>query len=178
MKNKIFITELNDYPLREFVKACAGFFEGSPWIAERAWHQRPFRDRNHLHQELMKIVLQAANDDQLGLLQAHPDLVGGLANQCALTNESRQEQTAAGLTQLTATEVSSFQDYNARYKAKFGFPFILCARENKAASILAAFPIRLQNSTDEEIQTALKEICKISRLRLEDRIEDDIVSRC
>ena len=45
---------------------------------------------------------------------------------------------------------------------------MICARENKQASILAGFDARLGNSRDEEIATALGEIAKITRLRLLD----------
>ena len=122
----------------------------------------------------MKSVFTASNNEQMELLRAHPDLVGGLAGESTLSEKSRQEQTAAGLTVLTRAEVDAFQDFNSQYKARFGFPFILCARENKTAAILAAFPVRLQNSIDTEIQTALNEIGKISRLRLMDRVEDTV----
>ena len=54
---------------------------------------------------------------------------------------------------------------------------MICARENRKDAILAAFPQRLQNSREQEIATALAEIDKIARLRLNDAVwEDD--DRC
>jgi 2-oxo-4-hydroxy-4-carboxy--5-ureidoimidazoline (OHCU) decarboxylase len=49
---------------------------------------------------------------------------------------------------------------------------VICARENKKEAILAAFPVRLQNTREEELQTALTEIYKIARLRLMDAVEE------
>ena len=57
---------------------------------------------------------------------------------------------------------------NKQYRDKFGFPFVICARENKKDSILAGFDARLGNTRDQEIATALGEIAKIAHLRLLD----------
>jgi 2-oxo-4-hydroxy-4-carboxy--5-ureidoimidazoline (OHCU) decarboxylase len=69
---------------------------------------------------------------------------------------------------LTPEEVGLFQTNNAAYKAKFGFPFIICARLNKKDAILNGFKARLQNSREQEIAAALAEIFKIAELRLRD----------
>ncbi|MEI7721983.1 MAG: 2-oxo-4-hydroxy-4-carboxy-5-ureidoimidazoline decarboxylase, partial [Verrucomicrobiota bacterium] len=79
-------------------------------------------------------------------------------------------QAAAGLTHLSPEEAQSFLSYNQDYRKKFGFPFILCARLNKKEAILATFPQRLAQNRAAEITTALEEIAKIARLRLEDVI--------
>jgi 2-oxo-4-hydroxy-4-carboxy-5-ureidoimidazoline decarboxylase len=50
------------------------------------------------------------------------------------------------------------------------FPFVICARLNKKAVILAGFEQRLKNSREQEIKTALEEILKIAELRLRDLI--------
>ncbi len=115
-------------------------------------------------------MLTATTDEQVKLIASHPDLVGRLAREGKLTHESTREQAAAGLAQLSAQEVKLFERYNADYRAKFGFPFVICARENKKDAILAAFPLRLQNTRPQEIDTALSEIAKIARLRLLDSV--------
>ena len=83
------------------------------------------------------------------------------------------EQAAAGLTVLSREEIELFDQYNSEYRERFGFPFIICARENKKDAILAAFPVRLKNNVGQEIDTALAEIYKIARLRLIDAIAED-----
>ena len=77
------------------------------------------------------------------------------------------------MTRLTDDEVKLFERYNAEYRAKFGFPFVICAREKKKDAILAAFPVRLGNTREREIETALGEIEKIARLRLLDAVRED-----
>ncbi len=152
----------------EFVRVVGPVFEGSPWIAEAVAEQRPFRSVAALWEAMCAAVREASEKQQLVLIRAHPDLVG----RAVLTVESQGEQTAAGLTDLAPEEVALFEKYNAEYKARFGFPFVICARLNKKDAILAAFPFRLKNTETQERATALGEIYKIARLRLDDLIVD------
>jgi 2-oxo-4-hydroxy-4-carboxy-5-ureidoimidazoline decarboxylase len=162
------LTQLNALSLANFIRVVGPVFEHSPWIAEATWPQRPFASVAALHTALCATVNQATEAQQLALIRAHPDLVGKLALAGQLTRESTTEQASAGLTQLTAAEVAQFQTNNAAYKAKFGFPFIICARLNKKDAILNGFATRLHNSREQEIKTALEEIFKIADLRLKD----------
>jgi OHCU decarboxylase len=168
----ITLRELNESDRAAFCRACGPLFEHSPWIAERTFDRRPFASLDELHGELCRAVRAATRDEQVRLIAAHPDLVGRLAREGRLTRESRREQSAAGLTRLSADEVAAFERYNAEYRAKFGFAFVICARENTKDAILAAFPLRLKNSREQEIETALGEIAKIARLRLLDAVRE------
>src|SRR5207302_11198485 len=130
-------------------------FEHSPWIAEAAWSKRPFADLESLHESLCDTVTCAGEEKQLELIRAHPDLCGRAALAGTLTSASASEQSSAGLSKLSADEIATFQRHNEAYREKFGFPFVICARLNKKEAILKAFPIRLENSREEEIKTAL-----------------------
>lgn len=161
------VHELNALDREEFTRALAPLFEHSPWIPARACARRPFNDRENLFAALRETVMKAGNDEKLSLIRAHPDLVGN----ATLTRESAGEQQSAGLGSLTSGEVEQFRNFNAEYKERFGFPFVICARLNKKEAILNAFPIRLQNSREREIETALNEIFKIAELRMKDLVE-------
>ncbi len=167
------LTQLNRADLQEFVGLVGGAWEHSPWIAERAWSRRPFSSVQHLHECMCDAVIVSDRQAKLELINAHPDLVGKLAQQGKLTPESTREQSAAGLMELAPAEVAAFARFNAEYREKFGFPFVICARENKKAAILAAFPVRLSHSAEQEVEAALHEIQKIAYLRLVDLIEED-----
>jgi len=164
------IPELNGLTPPDFVRVVGPVFEHSPWIAEAAWVKRPFTSAQQLHSALCQIVTAAGEEQQLALIRAHPDLVGRAALAGTLTRESTGEQASAGLSQLTPDEITAFQRNNAAYKDKFGFPFVICARLNKKAAILAGFESRLKNSRPQEIKTALEQIFKIAELRLCDLI--------
>jgi 2-oxo-4-hydroxy-4-carboxy-5-ureidoimidazoline decarboxylase len=74
------------------------------------------------------------------------------------------------LSKLSPKEIDLFQIQSAAYRKKFGFPFVICARLNKKEAILTGFEQRLKNSREQEIKTALEEICKIAEFRLRDLI--------
>lgn len=161
------VNDLNTLGRDEFTRALAPVFEHSPWVAERTAGKRPFANRGELHAALCETVMKASNDEKLSLIRAHPDLVGrGL-----LTPESQSEQARARLGELSPEEIERFREYNGRYRERFGFPFVICARLNKKKAILDAFPVRLQNSCEQETETALREIFKIAELRLKDLVE-------
>jgi OHCU decarboxylase len=164
------LDQLNQFTRDQFVAVCGPLFEHSPWIAERTWQRRPFAALDALHAALCETMYGARSDEQLKLIASHPDLVGRLAREGQLTKESTTEQSSAGLSRLSDDEIAAFDRYNAAYRERFGFPFVICARENKKDAILAAFPVRLKNSREQEITTALGEIAKIARLRLLDRV--------
>ena len=158
------LVQLNALPSDDFTRIVGPVFEHSPWVAERTADERPFQTREHLHAAMCESVQRATEDEKLALIRAHPDLVG----RAVLTSESQQEQASAGLGELTPEEVALFDRYNREYRERFGFPFVICARMNKKEAILNAFPQRLQNSREKEIETALAEIYKIADLRLRD----------
>jgi 2-oxo-4-hydroxy-4-carboxy-5-ureidoimidazoline decarboxylase len=143
-----------------------GVFEASPWVAERAWASRPFGSLDALHEAMVDVVERAPSEVRMGLIRAHPDL----ATRAALTPESEREQASAGLDSLTQEQFERIGWLTAAYRAHFGFPFIVCAREHTPDSIIAAAEQRMGSQAEEEVQTALTEIFKIARLRLADLV--------
>ena len=164
------IAALNAADRATFVAAVGFAFEHSPWIAEAAWERRPFANRDELHAAMVRAVDQASEERKIALIAAHPDLAGRVAREGRLTAASRGEQAAAGLHRLTPDELARFDRANGAYRARFGFPFVICAREHDQASILAALERRSGNGRQDEIAAALGEIAKIARLRLEDAV--------
>jgi len=161
------IDQVNGLERHDFTSTFARLFEHSPWIAARTAAKRPFSNRDEFFAALRDTVMKAREEEKLALIRAHPDLVGN----ATLTSESQGEQAAAGLGNLSSGEVAEFRGFNDEYRKKFGFPFVICARENKKEAILAAFPQRLKNSRQAEIETALREIFKIAELRLLDLVQ-------
>ena len=145
-------------------------FEASPWIAREAWEARPFGSVDALHAAMVWVVEHSPRAARLELIRAHPDLAGKAAIAGALTPESTREQAAAGLDRLTPAQYERITTLTAAYRERFGFPFVVCAREHTADSIIATAAARLEARPDEEEQTALSEIAKIARLRLDDLV--------
>lgn len=160
--------------LASFVTHYGDIYEHSPWIAEEAWYQglTETQDTPDGLADIMAGVLTAASAErQLAVIRAHPDLAGKAAVAGALTNDSTREQAGAGLDQCTPEELARFERLNEAYKARFDFPFVMAVKGNDRHKILAAFESRLSNSPDEERRTAIEQINRIARFRLETRIQ-------
>ena len=153
----------------EFVEKFGGIFEHSPWIAERAFALElgPAHDcAAGVHNALARAFRVASEAERLGVLKAHPDLAGKLAQARRLTADSTAEQASAGLDALTDDEREAFTRLNDAYMAKFGFPFIIAVKDNTKAGILAAFRARIDNDRDTEFAAACKQVERIAELRL------------
>ncbi|MEL7526440.1 MAG: allantoinase PuuE [Pseudomonadota bacterium] len=155
----------------EFVERFGGIFEHSPWIAERAFDLElgPAHDcAAGIHNALCRMFRSASRDERLGVLRAHPDLAGKLAQAGRLTAESTSEQASAGLDLLTDEERANFTALNAAYVDKHGFPFIIAVRDHDKASILASFGRRIDNDGETEFAEACRQVERIARHRLQD----------
>lgn len=152
----------------EFVARFGGVYEHSAWIAEDSW---PACQVAHNAEQLAAIMASsvdsASKSAKLELIRAHPDLAGRLAVAGELTAESSAEQASAGLDQCTPEEFEQFQTLNSTYVEKYEFPFVMAVRGSRRSDILKAFAARLHNSYEQEFATALGEIHKIARMRLE-----------
>ncbi|MEI6466132.1 MAG: 2-oxo-4-hydroxy-4-carboxy-5-ureidoimidazoline decarboxylase [Verrucomicrobiota bacterium] len=164
------LAQLNAADVAHFTATLGHLFEHSPWVGERTWPHRPFTDTKQLHAALCATMHAATPALQLALIRAHPDLAGRLAQLHQLTAESTREQASAGLDRLEPEQLAEFNRLNTAYTAKFGFPFIICARLNARAAILAAMRTRSDNPPDTEFATALVEVEKIAWLRLQDTV--------
>ncbi len=153
----------------QFVGHFGSIFEHSPWIAERAFDAElgPANDTaTGLHSALRSQFRMASEDERLGVLRAHPDLAGKLAQAHRLTNASAAEQASAGLDALTDHERGQFEELNAAYVAKFGFPFIIAVRDHTKDAILSAMHTRLGSDRHTEFNTACGQVERIALLRL------------
>lgn len=166
------IEGVNSMGREEFVSLFGAVFECSPWVAEGAQEKRPFDDVDGLHAAFVEAVREAPEDRRVALIRAHPDLAGKAALAGDLTEESANEQASAGLDRLSPGEYERFHRLNAAYREKFGLPYVVCVRDNTKETIFAGAERRLSNTREEEIRAALGEIARISRLRLEDLVED------
>lgn len=154
--------------MSDFVEKYGGIYEHSPWVAEEAAQfVADAEDKEAIAAVMADCVDNASVEKQLELIRAHPDLARKAQIAGELTAESTSEQASAGLDKCSAEEFERFQSLNRAYHEKFAFPFVMAVRNASRADILEAFAARLDNDADVEFETALVEIHKIARLRLE-----------
>ncbi|HKA02390.1 MAG TPA: 2-oxo-4-hydroxy-4-carboxy-5-ureidoimidazoline decarboxylase [Candidatus Solibacter sp.] len=157
------IDQINRLSQKEFMERLGWIFEGSPWVAERAWCHGPFASPDALHAAMVAEVEHANTDEQLALLRAHPDL--GARSQMSSTSVS--EQSGAGLHQLTPEEYAELMQLNSDYRNEFGFPFLFAVKGCTKDDILRSLRERVAGSREEEFRTALEQVFRIARFRLE-----------
>lgn len=159
-----------DMDLPGFLETFGGVYEHSKWVAQAAWDQGLTEQHNTpagLSELMMAVIADADYKPLLDLINAHPDLAGKAAINGELTAESTSEQAGAGISDCTPEEFERFQTLNTEYKTKFGFPFIMAVKGSNRHLILESFVKRLPNDPDTEFQTAINQINKIARFRLD-----------
>ncbi len=161
------LAKINALDRAAFVAALGGVFEHSPWIAEGAWARRPFASVDSLHAAMTAVVRASGKAKQLALLRAHPELAGKAMVRRELTVDSSREQSGAGLTECSPEEFARLQALNARYTAKFGFPFVLAVKGHDRAGILREFARRVEDEPESELAQCLAQVAKIARFRLD-----------
>ncbi|MSP05700.1 MAG: 2-oxo-4-hydroxy-4-carboxy-5-ureidoimidazoline decarboxylase [Acetobacteraceae bacterium] len=151
-----------------FLSALGDVFEGAPWVAERAWYMRPFTSITALHQAMYNAVRGMAPLERIAWLNTLPDL--GAAMEQAINADAVAEHDGLALEQLDAARLARLRDGNAAYRARLGFPFILCARRHTRASLFHELAWRLRNDLASERACAMDQVFLITRLRIADRV--------
>jgi OHCU decarboxylase len=154
----------------EFVATFGGVFEHSPWIAGAVW-DLGLTGRHDtaagLHQPFWEVIRQSGREEKLALLRSHPELAVGVVSDEQLTESSQSEQRGAGLDRCSPEEFSEYQKLNACYREKFGFPFIMAVKGCNRHDILESFRARLENTGDEEFRSAVEQVIRIGRFRID-----------
>ena len=144
------------------LRAC-----GSPRWVDRMMQRRPFGNDARL--------LFAARNEWFGLTESdwleayaqHPpigDRASLAARFPATHGLSAKEQAAVGT--AGADVLDALAEANARYLARFGFIFIVCATGKSAEEMLQLLRDRLPNDRATELRIAAEEQAKIIALRL------------
>ncbi|XP_076048060.1 2-oxo-4-hydroxy-4-carboxy-5-ureidoimidazoline decarboxylase-like [Oratosquilla oratoria] len=168
---KLTIEEVNRMDYEAFVQTFGNVVEHGTIISAAIWKFRPFDNVKHLHDTICDFIALLPTSGKEGILRCHPDLAGRLAQMNKLTEESTTEQKSAGLDQLSKEELDFLNAANSKYRSKFNFPFVICARENKKTAIFEGLRSRVSNSPEIELQRGIEEVKKICYYRLLDLIQ-------
>lgn len=166
MAHQISLTDLNQCSKDRFIESLGGIFEHSPWVPDLVFDDRPFDTVTQLNQTMLDAVQQSPEHQRMSLICNHPELAGKEAAAGTLTDDSRQEQSRAGLDQCSADELAQLQSLNRTYQEKFQFPFVIAVTGLNKTQIIEALDTRLQNSLGKEFDTSIIEIGKIAAIRL------------
>jgi 2-oxo-4-hydroxy-4-carboxy--5-ureidoimidazoline (OHCU) decarboxylase len=104
-----------------------------------------------------EIARGLTREDKLEALNAHP----AIGQRAGLSQRSAAEQ-GADADPETLEELARL---NADYEARHGFRFVVFVNRRPKAEILGVLRSRIDNPTDEELDTAVAELCAIAEDR-------------
>ncbi|XP_056417808.1 putative 2-oxo-4-hydroxy-4-carboxy-5-ureidoimidazoline decarboxylase [Hyla sarda] len=159
---------VNSMSYEQFLDIFGNIIEKCPIITAAVWSRRPYSAFSEVEDGVYEFIEALPKSGKEGILRCHPDLAGRELTSGALTMESQQEQRQAGLTSLTSGERERMTLLNARYKEKFGFPFVICAKLSDKHKIMEELTARLHNDPSAELLKGIEEVKKICHLRLQD----------
>lgn len=133
------------------------------WVDEML-RARPFDDDRALFEAADRIWASMMRREILEAFSHHPR-IGDRAALAAKFTSSAKEQ--AGVASASEEVLTALEEANARYEAKFGHVFLVCATGKSAPEMLAILGTRMLNAPDVELRVAAAEHAKITRLRLE-----------
>lgn len=168
---KFSVQQVNDFTLEEYMDIFSNIIEHCPKFANILYERKPFRSTNAIILILYEYLESLENEEKRAMLTRHPDLSGKF--ETTLTKQSNEEQKAAQLNTISEHERKVLLELNSRYRNQFGFPFVVCARENNYNTIIHILQKRLDFTQDEEINNGIGEVKKISTLRILDLVEDE-----
>jgi len=161
------LQELNAVPRyraeAELMKCCGS----TAWVRTMTG-RRPFANRERLLRAASEVWWRLDPADWLEAFGAHPQI--GQQKAAAPTSAQAQAWSAAeqsGMSRAGVGVITSLEEANQEYLAKFGYIFIVCASGKYADEMLSILKSRLANPPETEIRVAAEEQDKITRLRLD-----------
>ncbi|HEX2731691.1 MAG TPA: 2-oxo-4-hydroxy-4-carboxy-5-ureidoimidazoline decarboxylase [Polyangiaceae bacterium] len=159
------LNALSESQAREALFACCG---SEQWV-ELMLAELPFASNEQLFAVADTAWRGLGSADYLQAFRHHPEIgmdAATLAKRFAKTAalSSAEQSSVAVADEQTLNELA---DLNRRYKARFGYIFIICATGKSARDMLAHLKRRMDNSPETELAIAAGEQAHITRLRME-----------
>ncbi|XP_039135398.1 uric acid degradation bifunctional protein TTL isoform X3 [Dioscorea cayenensis subsp. rotundata] len=142
----------------DFLRCC-----GSSKFSRAMMEASPFPDLQHAIQFARNIWFNEI--DVNGWLDAFADHPPIGATSKPISQWSKEEQSTAVVTATDST-MEELIEWNARYKEKFGFVFLICASGRSTPEILSELKKRYSNRLIVELEIAAQEEMKITELRM------------
>ena len=153
----------------KFIELFGPLYENSAFIAEEIYQRglEKYQDAEEVFISMRNLVDEMEYKAKLQLILEHPELGIRKQDTSSLTKHSQVEQKGAGLDRLNEDEFENLKSLNDNYMRKFNFPFIIAVGGLNKNDIFKNMMERLENKYDQEFQTAIDEIHKIAKIRLD-----------
>ncbi|XP_057980283.1 uric acid degradation bifunctional protein TTL isoform X2 [Malania oleifera] len=156
--------EYFDFEERDFMSCC-----GSTIFAKEMILRSPFSSFEEALSAAKDIWFNKVNvNGWLEAFAAHPQIgesPAPISQNDASAQWSKGEQSAA-LATATSSTLQELSDWNARYRQKFGFVFLICASGRSTPEILSELKKRYLNRPIVEFELAAHEQMSVTEIRL------------
>src|ERR1700761_6253567 len=161
------LADVNEMSADQFAATFGMLVEGTPWVLQRAYAQRPFADTIALRSAFHEALLTGLESEQLELMNSFADL-GSPADEA---NAYVLDHINAGIAGIEDDDQHGVLALAQAYRAHFGFPLIVCAREvERYERVLATGWSRMANAPRVERSAGLIEIAKIANYRFDELV--------
>ena len=169
MENDIVNFEKKNFKKSEFITLFESIYEHSDWVIKNVIKDN-FNVPNTIYDLKLKMKNEVDNSSKnlkLKLLRSHPELGIKKNEISSLTQSSQAEQKSAGLDQCSEDEYNEIKSLNRLYREKFDFPFIVAVKGLTRSDVIKSMKNRVKNNYEEEFLTAINEVHKIAKIRLD-----------
>ncbi|KAL3267404.1 hypothetical protein HHI36_011533 [Cryptolaemus montrouzieri] len=165
------IDEVNCLISEHFIKIFGNIVEHCPAAAIGILKYRPFNSTSEICTAITNYLDGLSVNEKQNIICFHQDFVTKLVHQSRLELERRSNKRNQGIfmDMLTISDKRRLNSLNNKYKEKFGFPFVIFGKRN-LDRVLNEIEKRMENDTEKEIDVAIQEIKKISRIRIHEII--------
>ena len=147
--------------LEELLRCC-----GSTAWARRLAGERPFADLSRLLDRADTIWLSLGREDWLEAFSHHPRIGEKALREKFASTAGWAADEQKGTSAASDSVLRALAEGNRIYDEKFGHVFLICATGKSAEEMLTALQLRLPNSAERELEIAVGEQMKITRIRL------------
>lgn len=157
------LNALRDGEAAQVFTACCG---ANRWVLEMV-RRRPYSSIDHVVDTANIVWCEAGENDWREAFDHHPrigEVRSAAAQDQRAAGWSSSEQSGAAVAQADAKRALAAM--NAKYEARFGHIYLVCATGLSADALLAIARSRLDNDPATELRVAAEEQRKITELRL------------
>ncbi|XP_045480792.1 2-oxo-4-hydroxy-4-carboxy-5-ureidoimidazoline decarboxylase-like [Harmonia axyridis] len=167
------IEEVNSLVSEHFIKIFGNVVEHCPAAAIGILKYRPFNSTVDICKAIVSYLDGLSTNEKQNILCFHQDFVSQLLNlgRLQLERTPKKRNQTISLDMLPISEKRRLNLLNERYKEKFGFPFVIFGKKH-IDLIFNEMEKRIENSPEREIELAIQEVKKISRIRVHELIKN------
>jgi len=170
----VFLKTLNQLPKEAALDLFMQCNTSERWC-QGMEQSRPYANSESLFETVDKHWAESTEADLLEAFDGHPEIgdVSTLREKYKNTAASAGHEQS-GVNSANEETLQLLAQGNKSYKEKFGFIFIVCASGKSAAEMLELLQARLPNSREQELENAAQEQRKITQIRLDKLLRDEL----